>query len=193
MARSTRLAYLWATIGAALAVGILASALTGCGETYEQKVMGYVTEGGRPAAYLPVRFLASGDTETCDLPGAETRTDQMGVFKISQPYRRSALENFVVAIHPYRVCVQRNDQWTRVWSVTTGPAPRKLDLECRLGDTVECRASWNGQPYGRWERPRVDRKIVLHSGPGDVNSRWAWTYEGPSIHHRNGGPSPDSE
>src|ERR1700686_2005609 len=123
-ARDRRPRCLQAAFGVAMVTCAVVAALSGCGESYEQKVTGSVVEAGKPASFLPVRFLSSGAEGSCDLPGAEALTDQMGMFKISQPYRRSAFEDVAVVIHPYRLCIHRSGRWERVWSTTTGPAPR---------------------------------------------------------------------
>jgi hypothetical protein len=137
-----------------LAVCVVASALIRCGERYEQEFRGSITEDGKPVAFLPVRFLSSGERESCDLPGLETRTDRTGRFSVRQQYQPSVLENVAVAIHPYRLCVYRNDHWQRIWGLKSGPAPKTIELECKLGENPECRVSWGGHAFREREKPR---------------------------------------
>ena len=136
------------------AAAAFVSTLLGCGQ-YDQTVRGRLIDNGKPAVSVRVRFLSSGPRDRCDQAGPEALTDKVGMFAIHQNYQRSFLENFMVAIHPYRLCVERAGRWVRVWGITSGPAPRAIDLECKLdrGQAVQCRTSWNGQSFTGWRAP----------------------------------------
>jgi hypothetical protein len=135
------------------AVAAAVSMVLGCGGTYDQEVRGRLMNAGKPAVSVRVRFLSEGPRDSCDESGPEALTDEAGIFTIHKKYRRSVFENVAVVIHPYRLCVERDNRWERVWHITSGPAPRTIDLECKLdrGQPVQCRASWNGQAFGRME------------------------------------------
>jgi len=129
-----------------------AIALVACG-AYDQQVRGRLLYQNKPVVSSRIRFLSSGPKEICDAPGLKALTDAAGAFTVHQAYTPSIFENFAVAIHPYRLCVERNGRWERVWSAKSGPAPRTLDIECKLGgiEATQCRSSWNGQRLGKWQ------------------------------------------
>jgi hypothetical protein len=129
-----------------LAIAVLLT--TSCSH-YPQEVGGIITENGGPLGSLRVRFLSTGPEGTCEASGPEATTDATGRFLVSQVYSRSIVEEWAaVVVHPYRLCVDRNDVWQLLWHETTGPAPHTLDLRCTIeGTSGRCQASWEKQPF----------------------------------------------
>ena len=126
-------------------VAVLVAALValglGCSRVaaYEQVFALHVTRGINAAPNIRVRLL-SGPSVTCESTGVEGVTDSRGAVLLRQRYQPAGVERFVVRVHLYKVCVMQEQAWLPIWSLTTGPAPARMDLECELGSVpATCR------------------------------------------------------
>ncbi len=136
-----------------LFVVTLVAASVGCAAPapYDQKIEGIVLRGENGVGDVKVRFLSTNPEDTCDAPGIEAITDKAGKFSLDQKYIPSFPEKYVVAIHPYRLCIFIDSRWQKAWSLKTGPAPRSIVFKCFIAENnkkiEKCLVSWNSQAF----------------------------------------------
>lgn len=132
-----------------LLAAIAIAPVLGCGvpSAYKEHIGGTMTRAGAAVGSLRVRFTSSETQQLCGDPYAEAVTDDRGQFQVLLRYQPSWFEYIDVVIHPYRLCVFEDNRWRSVWSLTTGPAPKRVELRCDLAPKGKpaCSVTWEGQ------------------------------------------------
>jgi len=122
------------------AVALLAAGVAvGCSKpaAYAQRFTVSLAEGSAGVEGTPVR-LVIGEDHGCARPVAEGVTGSDGRVVLEHAYQPSLAERYVVVVHSFGVCFSRDGQWSRVWQLTTGPAPEAVAVSCKGLQGTRC-------------------------------------------------------